>query len=246
MENEANHDNLPFPQTIGGPDLEGTDDNLPPEGDSSQDASQGENPEFAQLRADFEAQRNLVTSLLQSRTAQPEPAPEPEIQMPAFDDLPDPVERPEEYRQAVRDRMTQTAAAMERRIQRTITEATQQQRQAANVDRLWSTFRSTHGDLAKREMLAQAAAAAEFNALRARGVQDVLGAALSDERGFVDRIAARMRSELGMDAAPALARRTQGVAGGSRPAGGTPRQNGDKPIGFVQQLRKAQLDSGLI
>lgn len=230
---------LPFPKTLG----EGAAD----QEESSATAPLPSSPdnELEQLRAELKSQREMLRVMLTAQASSPASAAPEELTLPSFDDLPDIVEKPEEFRKALSQRLSKVLEASEARTRKVTQEAATKQKTATDLEHLWGTFKESHKDLADRDLLAQAAATAEFNDLTARGIKDVIGAALADEKGFVDRIAKRMRTELGMPQSAGPNRRTQGVGQGSRPAG-SPGADNTAPPGFIKQLRKAQLDSGLI
>lgn len=221
---------LPFEQTIGGlPE----DDNTP------------ETPDYAAQIADLRAKMEAAETrhqqerlMWQTALMRPNPEPEPP-QLPSFDDLPDPVENPEEFRKTLSQRMTQSFAQQQEAVTRRLETSTSQKQ---DLDNLWSRFKSEYEDLAGREALVQGAAALEVQKLRAQGIQDPHQAIMADQDGFLSRVAARMKAELGEDVKP---NRTQGVGGGSRTV--VKPEKEDKPAPkFVDQLKAVQLQNGLI
>lgn len=154
----------------------------------------------------------------------------------SFDDLPDPVEDRAGFNKALAEKFgTVTKAQQEQMMQ-------QMQRQNA-VNSLESRFKTKYSDLAGKSALMRAAVQEEADAMRADGL-DPQQAAINDQDGFIEKVAKRMKRELGQEGGKPRGR-TRGVSAGSKgKTTGKPAK--EKPKGFLDQLKKAQLDSGLI
>ena len=207
----------------------------------------------------FENQQRFMNTALQNMMysqpgAQQQQAQEAQKAGLDFDDLPDPVDKPEEFRKALANKMS---SFQEQESARLRSEFQQQSQTGSQADDLWRRFQSEYPELAKREALVQGATALEMQALSREGVPDPQRAVFMDPDGFIKRVASRMERELGAEggdegnadsAAGGGARqqsnRTQGVSSGTRQAAAAPPAN--KPPGFLSQLKKTQLDSGLI
>lgn len=156
-----------------------------------------------------------------------------------YSDLPDPVEKPEEFKKQLADRQRRIAEYQ-------ALQTTQHHQRQQAVGSLEAKFREKYPELAKRTILLGGATSAEVAALRAQGL-DPTSVAMNDSDGFLDRVAKRMRDELGGpdDRRPSPSR-TKGLGGGSFSKGNAPRKGNEKVVGFADQLKKAQLDGGLI
>lgn len=207
---------------------------------------------FAEERKSWQ---QTVDRLIQQQAA-PRHAPA-EPQQPQgvdFNDLPDPVDKPEDFKRALAEKFQKTLQAQQQAQQQ---QASQQQSVSQQLDALWERFKSEHADLAGKTITLQGAIVAERNDMQMRGIDPQQGI-LSDPDGFMRRIADRMRSELGTttqnDPPPAPgsqqttqqpANRTGGIAGGTS-VNGSGKGKGKEPPGFLAQLKQSQLDSGLI
>lgn len=190
--------------------------------------------------------QETIDKLLTSQQAQQRPSQPSEPESISFNDLPDPVDNPAEFKRTLGERMQRMLASQQQA-------QSQQQTRQQRLDALWNQFQTRYPDLAKREALVNGVAALEANQLRSRGL-DPQEALLVDPDGFMDRIARRMRQELGEGESGSEpdgkqeqqrpATRTAGVSGGSQPRGGD--KGAQKAPGFIEQLKRAQQDSGLI
>ena len=216
---------------------------------------------FNTFREESQAREARLTDTIQTLMMRPvgvQPAAAPVgPTAPAFDlsDLPDPVQNPKEYNKA-----------LQTKISSLITESSQSQQQAlisqqtaaTALNGLYTRFNSAHPDLAKRQILMQGAAAAEFGALRANGI-DPISVAQQNPDGLVANIVARMNAELGVSpttptqpgptapAAPVApgAARADSIAGPSQPTAPTA-PTAPKAKSFTQQLKESQAADGLI
>lgn len=223
-----------LPETLGGDD--------PDEGtDTEPDPIEELRAEMAALRAEREEERKrfqgTIDSLIQ-RPAAPGAAPEPKAATIDWNNLPDPVEKPEEFKRALADRQKQAADAMRNELR-------QEVEQSNRVNRLWYDFRTEYPDLAKKEALATATASAV--------ARELGGINWDNPSAFMQKVAERMKAELNItdDKANPPPRskpsnRTAGVGAGSKGAGGVASGKDDAPKGFLDQIKKLQLESGLI
>lgn len=190
--------------------------------------------------------QETIDRLLTSQQAPQRPAEPAQPEQVSFNDLPDPVDKPDEFKRTLGERI-ERAFAFRQQVQ------SQQQTRQQRLDAVWGQFQSKYPELARREALVNGVASLEANQLRARGV-DPQDALLADPDGFMDRVARRMRQELG-EGEPGSepdgkqepqrpATRTAGVSSGSQPRGGD--KGAQKSPGFIEQLKRAQQDSGLI
>lgn len=162
----------------------------------------------------------------------------------SFDDLPDPVEDRKAFNAELGKRIGQLTENLQTTMQSNMQSTVQRQNAAANLE---TQFAQKYGDLAKRKALLRAAVQEEAEQMRSQGM-DPQQAVLNDTESFMESVATRMRTELGVDENSAGGKprgRTRGVGGGSR-AKGTAKPAERKPKGFMDQLKKVQLDSGLI
>lgn len=251
-----------------------TDIAFPPIGEEDDSTSPKETSEAERLAAieeRLQAQQNAfnqererwqktVDQLIQ-RSAQPTaPAPQPEPEPPkgpSFDDLPDPVDRPEEFKRELARRFNASLnEQIDSRFQRQSSQLSEQQQRSQAFDDMWNTFQDRYSDLAKRQTLLRGAILAEQEQMRRQRV-DPTDAMLADPEGFIEKVATRMKSELGDPAgedhneggpfAPGSrqANRTAGLAGGSS-VNGKGKTQAPKAPGFLDQFKKMQMDDGLI
>lgn len=195
--------------------------------------------ELATLRESYEKQRQrdqeLIDRLIQGQSVQAHAQPRAEDTAVKFDDLPDPVDKPDDFRRALAQKF-ETALAQRERQQSTVS-----QRQQV-LDSMWNRFQAEHPDLAKRQALVQGAAAFEANMLRQSGI-DTDTYIRSNPDGFISRVVQRMREELGEGEAPKDTGRTAGVSGGT--VSQSKAKAAPKAPGFIEQMRKAQMEDGL-
>lgn len=209
-----------------------------------------------ELRTEFaEERRNwqqTVDRLLQGVPQQQKPQEEtPQQPQVDFSNLPDPVEKPQEFQQELQRRMANTLQAQQQYVTKQFEQSQQQyqtqaQREKA-LDDLWNKFQSQYQDLAPKEALLRGAIQSESMVYRQRGLDPADGI-LQEPDQFMERVAARMRKELGVDdnTTPSpTPNRTGGLAGGTS-YNGASNSGGKQPPGFLAQLKKAQADSGLI
>lgn len=212
-----------------------------------------------ELRAEWDAERanwqKTVDKLLQGLPAQApqQPQQEPAPKAPALDfsNLPDPVDKPEEFRRAMQEQMSQSFQAQQEYLRHQYQQEQRQYQTAAQkekaLDDLWGKFQTSYSDLATKETLLRGAIQAESESYRQRGMDPADGI-LREPDDFMERVASRMRKELGAPAPAAPSptpNRTGGLAGGTS-YNGASNVKGKEPPGFLSQLKKAQADSGLI
>lgn len=241
----------------------------------------GEDPKYAALERQFEEMkqaqeeerkyyRQTIDRLIQGQqAAQPQQPPQQPSQPPApdFTNLPDPVDKPQEFQRELGNRFNQSLQQQLQYYQQTTQQQqqSQQSRQQA-LDNMWNTFQSQYGDLAQKQTLLRGAIAAERAEMQQRGIDPEQGMFM-DQNGFMERIASRMRTELGTPGNGGQSsynggqdggqggqqlqqggnppNRTGGLGGGSN-YNGKGAGSGDKSVSFSQQLKNRQLNDGLI
>ena len=191
--------------------------------------------EIASLRETYAEQmrrnQDIIDKLIQSKAT----ARDEEPKQPSFDDLPDPVEKPEEFKRALSHKFEQ---ALSHRDQQQNVEA----ERAKALNNVWTRFQGEHPDLAKRTALVQGATALESNELRKSGI-DPADYIQSNPDGFISRVVKRMRDELGGEPQPMDIGRTVGVSSGTTLQ--TSKKSVSKEPGFIQQLKAKQAADGL-
>ena len=185
-------------------------------------------------------QQQTIDRLLQGIPAQAAPAPAPEATL----DLPDPVEKPEEFRRAVIEQITRTTA-QERQRQQAETRA------SVSMAEVRQKFWDRNSDLTEYPEFVESAYNKEATRLQSMGL-DPQVALLRDPDGISERVAeiARARiAALGIvpkgEAAPRRQGRTAGVSSASSPAAAKP--NGRPPVSnsdFLDELKRQQVESG--
>lgn len=229
-----------FPQTIG---EERDEDHQDLIGDEEDDDTGGNDDPVAQLRQESREREerymrtiNQLLATQQGRGADTGGDNSGDAGTIDFDDLPDPVEDRKGFNKALAEKFGTVSQAQRAQIMQDM------QRQNA-VTSLETRFKTKYTDLAGKSALMRAAVQEEADAMRAEGL-DPQQAAMNDQDGFIDRVANRMKKELGQgDTKPRG--RTRGVSAGSRQKGSN-KPPKEKPKGFLDQLKEAQLDSGLI
>lgn len=185
----------------------------------------------------------------------PEPPKSPEVD---FSGLPDPVDKPAEYQAELSRRMNsamqQQVSLTEQRVRAAQEQTQQQQNVYQQLDNMWEQFKTKYQDLADKQITLKGSVSAEIEGMRQRGVDPTQGM-MADPDGFMERVASRMRKELGEpdqgqsgsegEAGNTPPNRTKGLGNGTK-VNGMSGKGGKKPPGFLDQLKKVQLDSGLI
>ena len=230
MTDEHTLDGNPIPHTIGEPEPEPTVSNEP----------EGDDDPVAALRAEFETERQSwrdrearFMSTIDSLVKRPaDRQDEPDVI--DWDNLPDPVEKPAEFKTAISQAMAKSNSAIESRLTNQINETSQ-------INRVWNDFSVAHPDLAKKSSLATTIAVEVSNS----------GIGIGDER-FIPEVAKRMKAELNITDDPTPApgapkqNRTGGVRGGSKGGAGVVKnESTPAPKNFTDQLTALQADSGL-
>lgn len=236
-----------------------------PEEDPVQAQMQKLQEQFEQSQQAFNEERarwqQTVDRLIQTQATPQRQEPEPpQTQAVDFGDLPDPVDKPEDFKRALAEKFEkQLTDRMSSSLNQYQQQSTQQQTQQQAFDAMWAKFQKDYADLADKTTTLKGAILSEREALQARGV-DPQQSILSDPDGFMKRVAANMRAELGITENPAptqqeqapastpgqqQANRTGGVGGGTN-MNGTGAGKTKQPPKFSEQLKKMQLDSGLI
>lgn len=264
----------------GGQDPLLTDVTFPPIGEEEAPTSEETDVEarIRQMEERFEAnqaafqeerarwQQTVDKLITQQAPRQEQTPPTPQAQPIDFSDLPDPVDKPEEFKKAMAQRFEQEMnQRMSQQFEQYQHRQTAQQTVSQQLDDVWTRFQGQHPDLAAKTITLQGAVLAERNAMQQRGIDPQRGI-LADPDGFMNNVAKRMRDELGMAAPEPTsqhqqpgstpgagqqqqqqqpANRTAGVGGASRVNGGGQGSGKGSPS-FIDQLKKTQLDSGLI
>lgn len=248
-----NPDDIEVPE-----DEAGSSFNLPPIGEPDPEPKAAEPTELEKRLTALEAERqqdreryegmlaqsqSTIDRLLQGLPVQQ--APQPSAGYEALPELPDPVEKPDEFKKAVADLVRRQATEMSNTLSQ---HSTSQQRIADLRTRFWET----NQDLKDYPEFVESAYAKEAGRLQAIGV-DPQTALLRDPDGLSARVAqlARERVQalgLGRKGEPESKGkgRTAGVSGGTTPtAPKTAFLNGEQaPVGFVSELKRQQAESG--
>jgi hypothetical protein len=234
--------------------------NLPPIGEPDPEPKAAESSPLEARLAALEAERqqdreryesllaksqSTIDRLLQGLPMQQQAPSSSPAGFDALPDLPDPVEKPDEFRKAVADLVRRQATE----VSQTLAQHNTSQQQVADIRaRFWEENR----DLKDYPEFVESAYAKEVQRLQALGI-DPSTALLRDPDGLSARVAqlARERVQalgIGKPAeAPGKkgAGRTAGVSGGTTPAvSKAPAVNGDASIGFVDELKRQQVASG--
>lgn len=195
-----------------------------------------------------ERYQQTIDKMLQNQSIQqqaPQQA-QPQQETVSFDDLPDPVENPKDFRSKLAEKISRQRELDRQQI---MGQFTQQQTQTKSLDEVWNKFQSAHEDLAADQELVTLFAKSEVERMQAQGINPQQ-AILADPDNFIERVATMMRTKLGKvapQANPAQTKdagRTADVGGGGKPPSG----GGDKAPskGFIQQLREKQLADGIL
>lgn len=210
-----------------------------------QEQLKAQNEAAAQERQQFQS---TIDKLLQSQQPKPEEPKEPQVD---FSNLPDPVEKPEEFQRELQARMSQTLQAQQQYVSHQAQSQYQQYQTLAQrdkaLDEMWNKFQTSYSDLAGKEVLLRGAIQAESAGYEKQGLDPVDGI-LKDGDAFIERVAQRMRNELGVQApgTPSTPNRTGGIGAGTSYNGASSKPDASKAPGFLAQLKKAQADTGLI
>lgn len=261
---------LNLPKYLGDPDADDGNQDLLGADDDGDDLEHDE--EFANLQQQFEDlqgrfadNQDLTQQLLmqlatngQNNNNQQQSNAAEEIN---FDDLPDPVEKRAEFNKELGTRINKILE------QRTTNSDTANQYQNA-LNNLETSFRTNYEDLAAKPALFQSVLTQKVNQLRARGL-DPKAVVFSQPDKFLKGVAEQMYDELGIDPEDDAddddgqqqhrgkkkvqfkkrgANRTKGLGRQSTDTNARGGKSGkDKqPLGFTDQLKKTQLENGLI
>jgi hypothetical protein len=197
----------------------------------------------AQFAEERRTWQHSIDRLLQQRQERQEPH-QPAGPSVDFSGLPDPVEKPEEFQKTLQQRVGSALQNQQKQLQEYWQQTSQKQfSEKEHLDRLWNKFQTEHSDLADKNALLQGTIATYKGELSQRGL-DIQQEIYQNPDNFINEVARRMRAELGTPA-PAPVNRTGGLGGGTSYNGGGKGQDKKYP-GFMEQLKKAQLDSGLV
>lgn len=184
-----------------------------------------------------------------------------------LDDLPDPVEKREDFNKELGKRINGYLTQQQQATQTT----TQLNQQLQDLD---NRFRRDYADIADKSALFQTATQQEVQRMRSMGLDPKRAIFIQPDK-FLKDVANRMYSELGIDPDARddddddeggngqqmqqqrrqtktrinkrSANRTGGVSRGSRPGGGAANRGGKKKAsGFVDQIKQQQLEEGLL
>ena len=233
-----------IPLTIGGPDeLDVTD---PPALSPEMQALQDSNEDLKKRLDDAAARETAQMSRLDQLLAAPAATPNVPLQVaPAVPlaDLPDQTLNPIEFNKALNDRITTAAQAAAVPIQ---TASTQQQK----IGELRSTFQARHpklmefSDLVEGEMKRRAVEAASAG-------RDPEAMMFTDVPKFVDEVAKAVETRLEGIRGPEAPKvekpaRDVELLGGGPVTPDPGKKIEKKPMGMIEQLKKAQRDSGMM
>lgn len=236
MSEEGVFDRMPEPsEHLGGGD-EPQEDEAPRQDDAS-DQLEAMRREREDYQRRFEQQQQTINQLLQGIRPR-EDAPQ---QAPGIGDLPDPVESPDKFRDALNKLVQDQVLAATSQFERQQTQAQTRQQQIASIrDRFWSENK----DLVGYNEFVDAAYQREAARLQAAGLNpdDVV---LRDPDTISKRVAQMARermSELGIKANPAPSGgRTAGLSAGTRAAPASPRKPAAEPESdLVSEIERFQ------
>lgn len=259
---------ITIPLTLGDPDME--DPNFDLIGDDDGDDV---DPKLAALMEKIETMetsnlqdkeflQNTILEMSQ-RPAQVVTAPPAQVAAPVgldFADLPDPVEKRTEFNAELSKRIK---GFVDQQSQNTTAVVTAQNTAQAGIADLENRFSRDYKTLAGKPGVFQAIVSQEVKKLQNRGL-NAQQFIFADPDKFLGKVATQMKSELGIeddegedldeDGQPIVKKvakkksRTKGVRSGSMPTlkkvGG--KDIGKKPLTFVQELKKVQLEMGII
>ena len=230
--------------TAGGEAHLGAGDLIGDDGDEGDELAQMRQ-QMQQLQTTLAEERQQMNQRLLQLMQQPQQPQQPAVDPYDTSDLPDPVEKPDDFKRALSQKLRSTS-------QYGYQQATSQLSQTQRFADLENRFNTTYKDLSGRPVLLQTAAKMEADAMRAQGI-DPTTAVFNDSDGFLSRVAARMRQELknptpeGEQHNSGRSNRTAGVSGGTRqPGGASRRRAAPEPKNFVDELKHMQLENGLI
>lgn len=209
-----------------------------------------------QMQEQLQSKDQMISQLIGQRTpAQDTPPADTggqDMSDISLEDLPDPVEKPKEFKTALAKKFGEVSSRSQQQSQQA---AQQQQRQLA-IQRMELDFQRDYEDLADRKALMRGAVSEEAQELRKQGV-DSEQFIMNNQGQFLQRVADRMRKELGETGSDdgrgqsrskqRSTKRTRGVSGGSAPStSGNRGRKQEKAPSFTEQLKKTQHDMGLI
>ncbi len=262
---------ISIPKTLGNPDME--DPNFDLIGDD-EDKSDPQITALVEKMDAMEATNSKDKEFLQDtilemsqRPAQVIPIQPTTNQEPAglnFDDLPDPVEKRTEFNAELGKRI-QTFVGQQ--TQNTTAAVTAQTQAQAGITDLENRFTRDYKTLAGKPGVFQAIVSQEVQKLKNRGL-NAQQFIFAEPDKFLAKVAIQMKSELGIEdddddqenadqenadqttvgKVTKKTSRTKGVKAGSMPnlkkVGG--KETGKKPLSFVKELKKLQLEMGII
>lgn len=259
---------ISIPLTLGDPDMEDPNFDLIGDGDGDDEDPQIsalmekiESMEVSNLK-DKEFLQNTILEMSQrpaqvvtAQTAAPVAAADLNL-----DDLPDPVEKSAEFTAELGKRVK---AYVNQQNDNTTAAVTAQNTAQAGVADLENRFNRDYKTLAEKPGVFQAVVSQEVQKLKNRGLnpQQFI---FADPDKFLAKVATQMKAELGIEddeededldddqvsvkkISKLKKSRTKGVKAGSMPnlkKGG--KETGKKPLSFVKELKKRQLEMGLI
>ena len=271
---DTEYQDMVIPRTIGG-DADDDYDELELSGDDDDnlddDDYHDDDPRFAAMSEQMTGMQTMMQqqgqfyqtafAQLMSNNGQPDAAAAADQGAFDLEDLPDPVEDRAGFNKALAAKVTGFVDNQVRSTENRVSTGNLEQN-------LSNQFRADHPELAKKGAIFRAAVTEEANILATSGVNaaTTIGA---NPSAFLDKVAARMNNELGIDPndddnqnddddgrAPRRKVRRQKAQGDnsrSRNLGkpSRPRRRGQpkkpaKPKGFINELRQQQADMGLI
>ena len=221
-------------------------------------------------KANSDQQEFLQNTILSLSARQAAPAAKQDDPEPIgvdFSDLPDPVEKKDEFHAELGKRIN---TALARTAEAATNSATAQTQQANSLQDLQTRFQNQHPEMAKKGSLFTATVTTEVNKLKAKGL-DAQQFVFGDPDKFLKTVAKSMMEELdltdedlenddddGEEETRGKARRiksaasrngqsrARGVKGGSNARRGSKRKRNVKPLGFIDELKRQQLEMGII
>lgn len=265
-----NAENLGIPMTLGDPDA--VDPNL----DLVDDDEDEESPMLTAMQEQLDGMetknatereflQNAILSLTQNNAAPAAAAAQDEAALALnLDDLPDPVEKREDFNKELGTRINKFVSTSQQNFAASVTA---QNSNTQSLQDLENRFTRDHGELAKKPALFQAVMTQEVANLKNRGL-DPSKFVFADPDGFLKKVAEGMRNELGLtedddlgDEETTPGRKTKvvnlnakrkrlprakGVRAGSTARTPSKKTGRDKPTSFIDELKKQQLEMGIV
>lgn len=180
----------------------------------------------------YDKLQDTVNTLIAKPEAEPEKVNEPEF---LSAELPDPVEKPEDFKKALRDRDEAMRKYVNDLNANALKNYTSQNEETTKLNKMWSDFKTKYEDI--DETLAETFARKEAERIRAEG-RDPKKVMLSNPDGFMENVATSAKSYLAKFNQP---NNRTAVLGGDTATGG--KKTPDAP-NFIDQIKDFQRKDG--